>query len=140
MINNLISNVERIKKASKDMEGTKMIKGTLRNMMKPEFKGNTLIIDLSRFGYENYFTECAYHFDKNVDKYSLSIWLNRNDLEDRMRLSSKKIDTQYISGNRENIVEHICRVVYQAATVADKNGEKYFDSLISILLAQIFFS
>lgn len=103
----------------------------LKEMMKPKFKGNTLTIELSAFGYKNYFVECAYHFDKHVGMYSLSMWLNRNDLEDRMRLSSKKVDTQYIHGTRETIVENICRIVHQAATVADKeSGKRYFNHFV----------
>mgnify|MGYP001029195845 CR=1 FL=1 len=103
----------------------------LREMMKPSYKGNTLTIELSDFGYKNYFAECLYHFDKHEGKYSLSMWLSRNDLDDRMRLSSKKIDTQYIPGTRETIVENICRIVHQAATVTDKKtGEKYFDHFV----------
>ena len=103
----------------------------LRAMMKPSHKGNTLTIELSDFGYENYFAECSYHFDKHEGKYSLSMWLTRNDIDDRMCLSSKKIDTQYIPGTRETIVENICRIVYQAATVADKtSGKKYFDHFV----------
>lgn len=99
-------------------------------MMNPKFKGNTLIINLSDFGYKNYFVECAYHFVKCKGKYSISMWLNRNDMEDRMQLSSKKIDTQYLSGTRETIVENICRIVHQASTVANENGERYFDRFI----------
>lgn len=102
----------------------------LKEMMRPRFKGNTLTIELSDFGYEKYFAECSYHFDKHKGKYSLSMWLNRNDIEDRMRLSSKKIDTQYISGTRESIIENICRIVHQAATVTDENGIRYFDSFV----------
>ncbi len=102
----------------------------LRELIKPKFKGNTLTIKLSDFGYEGYFVECAYHFNKRKGKYSLSMWLNRNDIEDRMRLSSKKIDTQYISGTKETIVENICRIVHQAATVADENGKRYFDRFV----------
>ncbi len=98
--------------------------------MRPKFKGNTLTIELSDFGYESYFVECAYHFSKRKGKYSLSMWLNRNDIEDRIRLSSKKVDTQYISGTKETIIENICRIVHQAATVADENGEKYFDRFV----------
>lgn len=101
-------------------------------MMKPKFKGNTLTIELSNFGYENYFAECSYHFDKREEKYSLSMWLNRGDVEDRMKISSKKVDTQYISGDRETIVENICRVVHQAATVADKDGIRFFDRFVEI--------
>lgn len=98
--------------------------------MHPKFKGNTITIELSDFGYENYIVECAYHFDKHEDKYALSMWLNRTDLEDRMMLSSKKVDTQYISGTRETIVENICRIVHHAATVENDNGVRYFDYFV----------
>ena len=86
----------------------------IREMMKPRCKGQTIKFNLTKWGYKNYITECAYHFDKQEGKYSLSMWLNRNDIEDRMQLSSKKVDTQYISGTKETIVENICRVVHQA--------------------------
>lgn len=86
----------------------------LREIMKPKYKGQTVEINLSKWGYKNYIAECAYHFDKPEGKYSLSMWLNRSDMEDRMRLSSKKVDTQYISGTKETIIENICRVVHQA--------------------------
>lgn len=102
----------------------------LRETMKPRYNGNTLTISLSKWGYYNYIAECIYHFDKKEGKYSLSIWLNRTDLEDRMGLSSKKVDTQYISGTKETIVENICRIVYQAATVSNEDGEKYFDKYV----------
>lgn len=102
----------------------------LKELMQPKFKGNTLTIELSDFGYENYFVECAYHFDKRKGKYALSMWLNRTDIEDRMMLSSKKVDTQYIPGTKETIVENICRIVYQAATVTDENDKKYFDHYV----------
>lgn len=108
-----------------------LMKRSLKELMQPKFKGNTLTIELSDFGYENYFVECAYHFDKLNGKYALSMWLNRNDIEDRMILSSKKVDTQYIPGTRETIVENICRIVHQAATVADaETGERYFDYFV----------
>lgn len=44
-----------------------------REIMRPKFKGNTLTIELSDFGYENYFAECSYYFDKHEGKYFLSI-------------------------------------------------------------------
>lgn len=102
----------------------------LRGMMKPRCKGQTVEINLSNWGYQNYIAECTYYFDKREGKYSLSMWLSRNDVEDRIRLSSKKVDTQYISGTRETIVENICRVVHQAATAAYENGKKYFDQFV----------
>ena len=107
-----------------------LMKRSLKELMQPKFKGNAIMIELSDFGYENYFVECAYHFDKPNGKYSLSMWLNRTDLEDRMMLSYKKVDTQYISGTRETIVENICRIVHQAATVESENGVRYFDHFV----------
>lgn len=107
-----------------------LFKRSLRELMQPKFKGNTLMIELSDFGYKNYFVECAYHFDKSNGKYALSMLLNRTDMEDRMMLSSKKVDTQYISGSRETIVENICRIIHQAATVVNKDGARYFDYFV----------
>ena len=51
-----------------------LMKRSLKELMQPIFKGNMLIIELSDFGYKNYFVECAYHFDKLNSKYSLSMW------------------------------------------------------------------
>ena len=102
----------------------------LRAMMKPRCKGHAVEISLSNWGYKGYIVECTYFFDKKKDKYLLSMWLRNTDIEDRMRLSSKKVDTQYISGTKETIIENICRVVYQAANVADENGKKYFDHFV----------
>ncbi len=107
-----------------------LMKRSLKELMQPQFKGNTITIELSDFGYENYIVECAYHFDKHEDKYALSMWLNRTDLEDRMMLSSKKVDTQYIPGTRETIVDNICRIIHQAATVENDNGVRYFDYFV----------
>lgn len=81
--------------------------------MKPRYKGYTLEIDLSEFGYKNYKAECTYRFHKNKEKYSLSMNLCHKKLGDKMKLSSKGIDTQYISGTRETIEENICRIVHQ---------------------------
>lgn len=108
-----------------------LLKRSLRELIRPKFKGNMLTIELSDFGYENYFVECAYHFNKHEGKYALSMWLNRNDIEDRMMLSSKKIDTQYIPGTKETIVENICRIVHYCSTVVDKkDSKKYFDYFV----------
>lgn len=102
----------------------------LREMMHPRCKGQDVEIKLSRWGYKGYVAECTYYFDKKENKYSLSMWLRNTDIEDRMKLSSKKVDTQYISGTKETIIENICRIVYQAAMVADENGKKFFDHFI----------
>jgi len=102
----------------------------MREIMQPKRRGQIVEIDLSKWGYPNYVVECMYYYNRFKNKYSLSMWLNRNDIEDRMMLSSKKVDTQYISGTRETIVENICRIVHQAATVESENGVRYFDHFV----------
>lgn len=96
----------------------------LKEMMNPEYQGQTLTIDLSKWGYKDYVAECIYRFHTQNQKYSLSIWLSRNDIEEKMRIFSKKTDTQYISGTKETIVENICRIVHQACLL------KYFDRFV----------
>lgn len=90
-----------------------MIKGTLKPVMKPIHKGKVLDISLSEFGYSDYYAECTYRFIKSKEKYALSVRLYRYDIEDKMRISNKGIDTQYISGTRETIEENVCRVIYE---------------------------
>jgi len=101
----------------------------MREIMQPKRRGQIVEIDLSKWGYPNYVVECMYYYNRFKNKYSLSMWLTRKDIEDRMKLSSKKIDTQYISGTKETIIENICRIVHQAATFSN-NGVKYFDKYI----------
>lgn len=90
-----------------------MIKGTLKPEMKPFRKGQVLDISLTKFGYSDYYAECIYKYIQSMDKYMLSVRLYRYDIEDRMRISNKGIDTQYIYGTRETIEENICRVIYE---------------------------
>ena len=101
-----------------------------RKIAKPKFKGQTIEFDLSQWGYKDYFVECTYQFNKYNGKYLLFMWLNRNDIEDRMRLSSRKIDAQYISGTPGTILDNVCRIVHYAANVPYKNGVKYFDKYV----------
>ena len=100
-------------------------------MMKPRCKGQNVEISLSNWGYKGYTAECAYYFNRYKNKYSLSIWISRNDIEDRMKISSKKVDSQYIPGTRETIIENICKIVHYASTVKDENGIKYFDRYVT---------
>lgn len=93
-------------------------------MLKYENKGHVIEIKLPKgCGYVGYSVECRYQFDKKKGKYQLSMWLKRDDIGDRFKIESQHIDTQYISGTRENIRQNICLVVEQAC----KSGffEKY---------------
>lgn len=108
-----MSRVENISKIFKKKEEIDMIK----SIIKPKYKGRTLEILLDKFGYKEYFIECTYRFEKREGKYSLSLRLCHKYLDDNIKISSKEIDTQYISGNSETIEENICRVVHQMYVV-----------------------
>ena len=101
-----------------------MIKGTLKPVMKPIRKGQVLDISLSEFGYQDYYAECTYKYIKSKEKYMLSVRLYRYDIEDKMRISNKGIDFQYISGTKETIEENICRVIYEMCV------NKHFDDYV----------
>lgn len=89
------------------------------------YKNNGYSIEIKLTGkYRRYSVECQYQFDKEKEKYILSMWLKRNDVNNRFKIDSQKIDTQYISGTRETIKLNICRIVEQACSTG------YFDSFI----------
>lgn len=83
---------------------------------KPRYKGNTIEINLPKEKYYGYSVECTYKFNKQVDKYSLSMWLKRKDLDEKFKIESEKIDKQYITSTKEKIVEDICRIVEFASS------------------------
>lgn len=94
-------------------------------MLRHKNKGYTIEIDLpAECGYEGYSVECTYRFIKSKEKYSLSMWLRHKDIDDKFKIDSQEIDTQLISGTRENIVENICRIVEEASLSG------YFDHYI----------
>lgn len=91
-------------------------------MNKARYKGSTIEIDLpEECGYEGYSVECTYKYNKYKEKYSLSMWLKRKDIGNKYKIESQEIDTQYIPGTKENIVDNICKIVENAGL----NG--YFD-------------
>lgn len=79
-------------------------------------EGYTIRINLpEECGYEGYSVKCTYIYNKQKEKYKLSMWLRRNDIDDDFKIDSREIDTQYISGTRETIEDNICRIVEQAS-------------------------
>lgn len=94
-------------------------------MLKSKFNGYTIEIDLpAKYGYKGYSVECTYRYIKSLDKYLVSMWLRRLDINDKFKIDSQEINTLPLSGTRETIVENICRVVEQACI------SKYFDEYI----------
>lgn len=84
-------------------------------MLNYKNRGYTVEINLPKeCGYEGYSVECTYKYNKKMGKYALSMWLKRKDIGDKFRIGSQEIDTQYISGNRDTIVDNICRIVDEA--------------------------
>ena len=89
------------------------------------YENNGYSIEINLTGkYKGYSVECQYQYDKEKEKYILSMWLKRNDIDNRFRIDSQKIDTQYISGTRETIRLNICRIVEQACAM------NFFDQYI----------
>lgn len=85
-------------------------------MLRYKNKGYTIEIALlEECGYKDYSVECTYQYDKNEEKYLLSMWLKRNDIDDKFKIDSQEIDTQYISGTKENIRHNIRMIVEQAS-------------------------
>lgn len=90
------------------MEGLKMLRY--------ENKGQVIEIKLpEECGHEGYKVECRYKYDKTAGKYSLSMWLKHESIDDTFKIDSQEIDTQYISGNPDTIRFNICRIVEQAS-------------------------
>ena len=87
--------------------------------------GHAITIRLpQRYGYEGFSVDCFYKYDKNIEKYILSMWLKKNDIGDRFKIDAQEIDTQPVSGTRETIRDNICRIVEQACEA------KYFDPYV----------
>lgn len=61
--------------------------------------------------YKGYSVKCTYRYDKKEEKYLLSMWMNRDDIDDDFRIDAQEIDTQYIHGTKETIEDNICRIV-----------------------------
>lgn len=66
-------------------------------------------------GFDEYSIECRYKYNKQNDKYLLSMWLIREDIDDRFKIDGQEIDAQYIHSSRETIKQDICRIVEQAS-------------------------
>lgn len=87
-------------------------------------KGYVIEFSLNTFGHKNYKAECIYLFNKEVGKYSLTISIRRIGLNGKMRIGTKGIDTQYISGTPETIRQNIATIVENIGN----NG--YFDEYV----------
>lgn len=66
-------------------------------------------------GYEGYSVKCTYKYIKSQEKYRLSMWLHREDIDDDFKIDSQEIDTQLIRGTKDTIENNIYRVVQQAS-------------------------
>lgn len=87
-------------------------------MINYSYKGSTIEIALpSECGHDGYSVECTYKYDKRKEKYLLSMWLKHKDYKNKLRIEYQEIDTQYISGNRDNIIDNICRIVEEGSLV-----------------------
>lgn len=81
-------------------------------------KGGLIEIQLDQNKYNGYSVYCNYVYNVEKDKYLLSMWLKRTDVDDLFQIAAQNIDTQYITSDRRKIKENICKIVEQA-TIAD---------------------
>lgn len=94
-------------------------------MLRYQNKGYTIEIQLPETcGHEGYSVECTYQYDKEREQYLLSMWLKRNDIDDKFKIDSQEIDTQFIRSTKEKIKLDICKLVEHASFI------HFFDSYI----------
>lgn len=85
-------------------------------MLKYQNKGYTILVPIpEECGHVGYYAECTYRYDKEKEKYLLSMGLTKEIINDRFKIDNQKIDTQYISGTKETIRNNIRRIVEQAS-------------------------
>ncbi len=85
-------------------------------MLNPMYKGTTIEIELpEECGHKGYYVDCTYRYDKKKDKYLLSMWLRRKDIQNGFNLAPQEVDTQYITSTRETITKDICKIVEHAS-------------------------
>lgn len=66
-------------------------------------------------GFNGYYAICTYKYIPDKEKYRLSMHIRTNKYSDSYKIDTQNIDTQYISGTRENIQSNIDRIVEHAA-------------------------
>lgn len=94
-------------------------------MLRYTYLGNTIEIRLPRScGHMGYAVDCTYRYDEGKDKYLLSMYLKRVDNPDHFKIDSQEIDTQYVSGEKNTIIDNIRRIVEQACK------SRFFDPYI----------
>lgn len=85
-------------------------------MLKLIREGYTIRIQLpEECGYKGYSVKCTYKYNKSKEKYLLSMWLKRDDIDDNFKIDSQETDAQYIPGSKETIEDNIIRIVEQAS-------------------------
>ncbi len=91
-----------------------------------KIKGYTVESDLGVYGYDGYSVECTYNYNKQKEKYLLCMGLRCRNMADCLY----NIDTQYIPGTKETILDNINRIIKFAATHEDKHHKKFFDRYV----------
>lgn len=78
-------------------------------------KGYTIEVKLpEECGYAGYSIECTYRYSKRIEKYTLHMWLLRDDLDDKFKIDLQTVDMQYIEGERYTIEDKIRALIIRA--------------------------
>lgn len=95
-------------------------------MMKYRNNGSMITFDLTE-KYSGYSVECIYLFNREKEKYRLTMRLKCQTVSESARIDCEEIDSQYIPGTRENIKQNIARIVERACETGffDKYIEQF---------------
>lgn len=96
-------------------------------MLKKNYLGTTISFALPENQYKGYVVDCTYKFIKHLNKYAVTMWLRRTDIDDRLQITSQEVNTQYISSDKDNIQNDLGNIIGQAAnsTFFDEYVERF---------------
>lgn len=81
-------------------------------MLRYQNKGYTIEVRLpDGYGYNGYYVECTYKYDKVKNGYSISMWLKHHSIGDKYKIESQEIETRFIAGTKETIKNNICILI-----------------------------
>lgn len=76
------------------------------------FLGQAMELDLTgKYEKSGYSAYVFYKYLANKEKYSVELWLHRNDIDDLFSIGGQKIAKQLITSKKETIKEDIQRII-----------------------------
>ena len=94
-----------------------------------KFLGSAMEIELTgKYANSGYSAFVLYKYLPNKEKYSVELWLRRQDIDDLFSISGQKISRQLISATKETIKAEIEKMIDQ---MCQANGfDEYIDRFV----------